>query len=210
MWQDIEKHGYDFIKEKIDKDAIYYGMSNSNVSDIYSSKLEGFIEVKDLSNGGARCGQFTNATSCQYFSAENIKAKYNNSEEISEDELIHFVIEHYKSKNVVAFLVYEKDVYCLYSYSDFIKNFNFTLQVYNKASGTRKVPKKDRDKILKLFPESINIVGDKLMCLDRDMSGQYFEIGDDRFFISKNLEVRKCSKTKNRTYLVEVKQNRKN
>ena len=45
----------------------------------------------------------------------------------------------------------------------------------------------------------------KIYCSDLTLYKTYFHLGDDKFYIGKNNEVRKCSKTKNQTWLVEVK-----
>lgn len=58
MWIDTEIEAYNWFKEKYDNKAQLCGGSNSTLSDIYSPKLDTYVEIKQLMPS-ARCGQFT-------------------------------------------------------------------------------------------------------------------------------------------------------
>lgn len=110
-----------------------------------------------------------------------------------------------KKKQVKYFLCYFNREFQLYTIEEFCNSFAFSIQCYCKKSGTRQVPKKDFKKVLDYSKYFYKAENDRLYCSDRNISGQKFDIEEDEFFVSKKTnEIRKCSKTKNKTYLVEV------
>lgn len=190
-----EKIAYNFILN-LDKEAILYGGMDSTKSDIYSP-IYGWIEVKDLTTG-ARCGQFTESTKhLNSFSSKLI-------DNPTEENCKCFVREHYTNKKVTHICVVIGNEIKLITLEEFLEHFLFSLQSYGKGSGTRSCPKKDFKAILESSPLFYEKEG-KIYCSDLTLYKTYFHLGDDKFYIGKNNEVRKCSKTKNQTWLVEVK-----
>lgn len=204
MWEETEQRGFVFFKQKYDNTAIFYGGCNANQSDIYSPKFNSFIEIKDLTKG-ARCGQFTDSTIDNIF-AQKIKDSIICGIKTNIDDIKGFIESHYQKKQVKYFLCYFNNSFHLYTIKEFCNNFTFSIQYYYKKSGTRKVPKKDFDNVLNYSKYFYRTENDKIYCLNNNMNGEKFYIKEDEFFISKKTgEVRKCSKTKNITYLIEVK-----
>lgn len=193
-WQNSEELAYQYIL-RLDPKAIYYGKFNSQSSDIYSEKY-GWIEVKDLSHG-ARCGQFTEKTIQNYNTALKLL------ECPSEENCKNFVKENYLKKKVNYILEVIDNEITMYLLYDFINTHNFRLQVYNKKSGTSIVPKKDYNKVLN-FSSDFIIKDNRVYCTNSNKLKTKLYIDDNEYYINKNSEVRKCSKTKNKTWLVEV------
>jgi hypothetical protein len=190
-----EKISYDFILS-LDKEAILYGGMDSTKADIYSP-IYGWVEVKDLTKG-ARCGQFTeNTKNLNSFAVKLIKNP-------NEENCKGFVKEHYTNKEVKYICVVINENPKLLSLSDFLNTYSFSLQNYKKNSGTRSCPKKDFERVLKENSSFYEKEG-KIYSSDLKLYKTYFYIEDNKFYIGKNNEVRKCGKTKNLTWLIEVK-----
>lgn len=66
-WEITEVKALDFIKTSFDPAAYLVGGANSTKSDIFSPKYDCYIEVKDLSQGDVRLGQYTDSTKHQIF-----------------------------------------------------------------------------------------------------------------------------------------------
>ena len=198
MWRNSEHLAYNWFKENYDDKAILYGDCNSTKSDIYSYRYNSYIEIKQLLPS-ARCGQFTQDTGNSVLCQSIING------DISEKSAKDFVKECYKTKNVTHVIVVSNDIN-LYTIDEFLSSFCFNWQIYDKGSGTNKTPKKDWENIKKYI--EYTVIGDRIYALKENLAGQYFEIENKKYFISKNknsyLEIRKCSKTKNKTWLVEV------
>lgn len=199
MWIDTEVEAYNWFKEKYDDKAQLCGGSDSTLSDIYSPKLNTYIEIKQLMPS-ARCGQFTANTA----DSDVCKSVLNGN--LSSENAKSFVKIHYLSKNVGYFLIKNKNGFFLEELNTFIKNHTFSWQSYGKKSGTTTCPKKYIEQISIIFKTELR--NNKLYIKDESLVGQYFWLDNIQFFISKSKasygEIRKCSKTKNLTWLVEV------
>lgn len=195
-WEEIEEKGFQYLKEKYPK-AIKYGNCDSTHSDVYLPELNTFVEIKDLTNG-SRCGQFTiNTINNRDYCIKIINNIYSNK------DIKDFVYNHYADKNVSMFLIYIDNNFNLMTIEEFLSNYTFSVQSYNKKSGTRKIPKKDIEKVLKYNTSFFNN-GNTIISLNSDIYNTYFNIDNDSYYINKSGEVRKRSKTNNRTWLIEV------
>ena len=67
----------------------------------------------------------------------------------TEENCKGFVKEHYTNKEVKYICVVINETPKLLSLSDFLNTYSFSLQNYNKNSGTRSCPKKDFERALK-------------------------------------------------------------
>jgi hypothetical protein len=194
-WKETEERGYQWILEKF-PDAIRYGESDSTHSDVFIPSLNSFIEIKDLTNG-CRCGQFTAATAIGDYCKRIIEGTY------SEEDIKNFVRNHYGNKKVSQFLIYFNENFQLLGTEEFLNKFTFSIQSYKKRSGTRKVPKKDIDKVLD-YDSSFSLIEGAVYCSNSLLYDSYFDIEDNQYYINKLGEVRKRGNTNNQTWLVEV------
>ena len=198
IWQKNEQIAYEWFLYNYDNHATLYGGSDSTISDIYSPKFGGYIEIKTIMPS-AFGGQFTINTAKYDVCKEVMNGK------MTRDNAILFLTEHYKEKNVVGFIVVNEELN-FYNYEDFIKNFEFDWQKRGKKSGTSSVPKKYWTILEKIIPSDLEVIDEKLYVKDMTLIGEYFWDGNNQFFISKisKGEVRKCSHTKNETWLVTI------
>lgn len=199
MWSDTEVEAFAWFKLNYDKDAILTGGYDSTKSDIYSPQFNEYIEVKQL-RPSARCGQFTNTTATYDVCKKVIEGQE------TEENAKEFVKLHYADKKVNKFIVVSDNDMSLETIEEFLNNHNFQWQTYAKKSGTSSVSKKYYSLILNNLPTEIR--NNRLYITDESLIGQYFWFEGIEFFISKTKttygEVRQCSKTKNKTWLVQV------
>lgn len=189
-----EEIAYKYIL-RFDKNAILYGGFDSVKSDIYS-EIYGWIEVKDLTNG-ARCGQFTKSTLDKNPFSKILLI------DSCEENCKDFVRYHYKNKNVNLFCVVNNKKVNLMTIEDFLNSFSFSLQSYKKRSGSSIPSKKYWNLILENKDNYLK--GNRLYTKEDGLKNTYFSISNIEFYINKNLEIRQRGKTKNETWLVEVK-----
>jgi hypothetical protein len=200
-WKNSEKEAYIWFKENVDSNAEYYGGEDSTIGDIYSPKLEGYVEVKDITNG-ARCGQFTESTIKDNPYAQDI---YNGN--VSSEVCKNFIKYHYEKKGVTNFLVVDNDTISYHALEDFLSKYTFELQKpYRKRSGTGVAPKKDIPLLLENADFSIAEDG-RVHCTNPERWGEYVSVIDpsDYYIGKKNGELRKRSNTINMTWHLTVK-----
>jgi hypothetical protein len=199
-----EEKAYHWFKENHDENSIWYGGSNSKVIDIWSEKY-GWVEAKDITNG-ARCGQFTESTLKNNPYSNNIYLqKYTN------DDIINFIKYHYKKKEVNYFIVSYYDKFYFHGFEDFFNSYDFDLQQpYEKRSGTRSAPIKDREDLLKLNSNFFLGSNNKVYCNDKNLFGEYISLNSflDYFISKKDGELRKRSNTKNLTWHMLIIKNK--
>lgn len=196
-YEEVELQGYLWFKENMDEEVQQLGGHDSTILDLYSPKY-GNIEVKKIADNAARCGQFTEQT-LQY-SLLGQKVILDNSEHNVKD----FVIDWYSKKNCNGFLIYDGNTFTFYSFDDFFKIFHFSMQKpYNKRSGTRRVPNKDRESILN-FSNDFFLKEENIVTENKSLFKTYFSIEDRQYYINKEGVVRKRSNTSNLTYHMEV------
>lgn len=181
-WKKTEEKGYQELL-KIFPDAIKCGESDSTLSDVFIPSLNSFIEIKDLTNG-CRCGQFTTATAAGDFCKRIMDETY------SKEDIKDFIRNHYKKKKVSHFLVYLYGIFELVEIEQFLNDFNFSVQSYKKRSGTQKIPKKDRSKVLNYNP-SFFLKEETIFCSELTMYNSYFNIDNDSYYINKKGEIKK-------------------
>lgn len=201
-WEKSEKKAFEWFKNSYDNDAIYQGRNDSTISDIYSPLYNYYIEVKDITNG-ARCGQFTKSTI-----DNNPYAKAIYSGKNDEETCINFVIEHYKAKQVGAFIIVNNNNISLVPLCDLFNNYTFEIQEpYHKRSGTSSAPAKDRETLLK-FNTAFYQKDNKIFCSDQSLFGTYCSVfNSEDYFISKTTgELRKRSNTNNMTWHIVIKE----
>ena len=197
-----EQQAYAWFKENHDPAAEYKGGYDSTVSDIYSPKYGGYIEIKLMDkNLEARCGQFTNNTL-----GSNPYATSIISDGADQSTLKNFVAYHYSKKQVVRFIVGSNENYRLLTNDEFIDQTYFYMDIYAKKSGTKSCPKKYQQSILNMSEEYLMMNG-KVYCLNKDRWGEYFYVSDNKFFISQrnNGEVRKCDIAHSTTFHIKGK-----
>lgn len=198
-----EQKAFEWFKQNFDSTAELRGGYDSTESDIYSPKLGGYIEVKKIdSKNSARCGQFTHNT--RYNNPASIAIMNGNQ---TQEKLHEFVEYHYKQKQVIAFIVgLTMDTYQLLDYKEFFNACEFSIQSYGKRSGPTQCPLKYQDGIISTHPH-FEKREKRLYSPNEEEWGTYFFYNEQEFFISTTNkgEVRKCSNTKNLTYLVVVK-----
>ena len=101
------------------------------------------------------------------------------------------------------FLIYFNENFQLLGIEEFLNKFTFSIQSYKKRSGTRKVPKKDIDKVLD-YNSSFSLIRGTIYCSNSLLYNSYFDIENNEYYINKLGEVRKRGNTNNQTWLVEV------
>lgn len=201
-----EHLAYNWFKENYDPAAEYKGGYDSTVSDIYSPKYGGYIEIKLMDESHeARCGQFTDRTV-----DSNPYAIAIIGGNTTQNVLKNFVAHHYSKKQVVCFIVGSDENYRLLTNEEFIDQTYFYMDIYAKKSGTKSCPKKYQQSILDLSEEFLTMDG-KLYCLNKDKWGEYFYASDSKFFISQknNGEVRKCDIAHSTTFHIKGKLKKK-
>ena len=197
-----EQKAYTWFKENYDPAAEYKGGYDSTVSDIYSPKYGGYIEIKLMDETHqVRCGQFTDKKVGTNPYALSILCG-----DATQETLQNFVAHHYSAKQVVKFIIGSNENYHLLTNDEFIKQAHFFMDVYAKKSGTKTCPKKYRPMILVFGDKFIETEG-KLYCTDKDKWGEYFYVSDYKFFISKDNhgEVRKCDTAHSTTFHIKAK-----
>lgn len=196
-YEEVELQGYLWFKENMDEEVQQLGGHDSTILDLYSPKY-GNIEIKKIAGNSARCGQFTEQT-LKYSSLGQKIINNNNKENVK-----NFVIDWYSKKECNGFLIYNGNSFSFYSFEEFFKNFHFSMQKpYKKRSGTRNVPKKDRDSVLN-FNDDFFLKGENIMTENKNLFNTYFNIDDRQYYINKEGIVRKRSNTSNLTYHMEV------
>lgn len=197
-----EQNAYTWFKENYDPAAEYKGGYDSTVSDIYSPKYGGYIEIKLMDETHqVRCGQFTdkkigiNPYAIAIFGGD-----------VAQKTLQNFVVHHYSYKQVVRFIIGSDKNYRLLTTDEFINQSYFFLDVYAKKSGTKSCPKKYHPTLLAFNDKFIETEG-KLYCIDETKWGEYFYMSDNKFFISKknNGEIRKCDTAHSTTFHIKAK-----
>lgn len=197
-YEQTEKEGYLWFKENLDKNVKLLGGHNCNTLDLYSP-IYGNIEIKKITkNTGARCGQFTEKT------LEDSPLGSKVLKDSSEDNIKTFVRNWYGNKKCSGFLIYNGENFNYYTFNDFFSTFHFRMQKpYCKRSGTRKVPKKDRESVLN-FNKDFILKEDDIITKNTSLFSTYFNINDNQYYINKEGIVRKRSNTSNLTYHMEV------
>lgn len=201
-YQNSEKLAYDWVEKNIAGLSSFYGGQDSTLSDIYNEKI-GWIEVKDLSTGVARCGQFTEGTVNN--NPYSIKIFTNKA---TEKDIVDFVKYHYNQKKVSYFITVIDKKINFYSSEDFYKNHIFTLQKpYEKRSGTRSTSKKYFKELLN-YNNSFYIENQKIFCSNKEIWKTYFTLNGKEYFISPTCrgEVRLRGTTKNLTWHILVQE----
>ena len=199
MWTESEQEAYLWFKNNYDAKAILYGNTDSTKSDIYSPLFNEYIEIKQLCPS-ARCGQFTSTTANYDLCKEVMNDKW------TEENAKEFVRLHYNNKNVSNFLIVSENKISFEHIDDFLNNYHFKWQSYAKKSGTSSVSKKYYSLVLNNVPSEIK--NNRLYVTDNSLIGKYFWFDGIEFYVSKTKstygEIRQCSKTKNKTWLVVV------
>lgn len=197
-YEQVEKEGYLLFKKNFDKNVELLGGHNCNTLDLYSP-IYGNIEIKKITkNTSARCGQFTEKT------LKNSPLGNKILEENNEENVKIFVKNWYSSKKCNGFLVYNGESFNYYTFEDFFSVFHFRLQKpYCKRSGTRRVPKKDRELILN-FSKDFSLEEEDIITKNANLFCTYFDIENNQYYVNKEGIVRKRSNTSNLTYHMEV------
>lgn len=188
-WEITEVKALDFIKIAFDSAAYLVGGVDSTKSDIFSSKYDCYIEVKDLSRGDVRLGQYTDSTKhqIQLYLDKGLDA---------------FVDYWYSQKNVEYFCLYTNTGFLLLSKQEFLRRFkdNFYLQTpYKKRSGSRKLTKSLSCELRQKF--NLSEQDGRTYCFDLKPH-TYFNFNGYRLFVNQNNEIRIISNTCNTTYHV--------
>lgn len=201
VWQESEEIAYIFYKNNYDPQATYLGKSDSTNPDIYSPKLNGFVEVKMAK--GFQCGQFTKST----IKNNSLSKAFLEGETTAEN----WVKEHYRQKNVKLFiLVYENGDLQILDFDAFFNQVKISLEDRNfKGSGSSSCPKKDVNK-LKQAGYDVYLGEDNLVHYRNQPYLSKILIGGYRYQFGKKgyeseLLVRKLSNTKNQTWIFEGK-----
>lgn len=186
---EFEQFAYNWVLSNFSNKCQLKGGYNSTESDIYLPESKTYIEVKYL-NPSARCGQFTE---------NNIKTELLNA---SEDIIKKYVEQYYYNKAVQYVFYGNENNFYFDTLHDWIIKCHFSLaKPYRKRSGTSKLPKKDRI----FFEENLLIFKDgRTYMKDDNYQNSYIERNGNTYYINSNLEIRKCSHTKNLTYHIEV------
>jgi hypothetical protein len=197
-----EQKAYIWFKENYDPAAEYKGGYDSTVSDIYSPKYGGYVEIKLMDETHhVRCGQFTDKKT-----GTNPYALPIFYGDTAQETLQNFVAHHYSTKKVVRFIIDSNENYRLLTNDEFVKQAYFFTDIYAKKSGTKTCPKKYRPMLLAFNDKFVETEG-KLYCTDKDKWGEYFYVSDCKFFISKynHGEVRKCDIAHSTTFHIKAK-----
>lgn len=186
-WEITEVKALDFIKTSFDPAAYLVGGADSTKSDIFSPKYDCYIEVKDLSQGDVRLGQYTDSTKHQI-------------QPYLDKGLDVFVDYWYSQKNVEYFCLYTSAGFLLLSKQDFIYRFkdDFYLQTpYKKRSGSRKLTKSLFCELRQKF--NLSEQDGRVYCFDLKPH-TYFDFNGYHLFVNRNNEIRIISNTCNMTY----------
>ena len=199
-----EQKAYMWFCANYDPNATLEGGYDSTVSDIYSPKLEGYVEIKMINKStSARCGQFTAGT----MGTNPFAVLIYNEVELDKN-LRNFVQYHYASKGVKYFIVgIDEEEYQLLSMEDFLDAAVFSFpKPYEKKSGTSHCPKKYQEKLLR-DNSDFEIRDGYVYCVNPIRWKTYIFSDGVKFYIGDKTggEVRKCSTTNNLTYHIEVK-----
>lgn len=191
MWQEKEKQAYEWFCNNYDKEAIYFGRHNSKKPDIYSPKLNCYIEVKCPK---AQCGQFTEKTASKNPYSFNIMRG-----EPVEKEWVKYDLQQKQIKYVI--IVFSQPH--LYILEDFLRASVIKLEKRStKKSGSRKCSKKVRETLIKEGYELFLKEGRTYL---NNPSNERITIDDKDVLLSR--EVRILSHTNNPTWIfsLEVK-----
>lgn len=202
-WEKIELDGLKYIHEFVDKDAIHIGGSDSTQSDILLSNGS-FVEIKKIP--ALAFGQFTESTVGENpYSKQILDIFINDNNNPSLGVLgKEWVKYHYQKKNVSHFLLETNGVFQFITLEDFINNHNFYCSGRAKASGSQPCPKGKYAQVSSMIETTI--INGRLFSNDKNLFGTYFNLDNDKYFISKknNGEIRKCSKIANFTILLHL------
>lgn len=188
-WEITEVKALNFIKTTFDSAAYLVGGTDSTKSDIFSPKYDCYIEVKDLSRGDVRLGQYTDSTKHQI-------------QPYLDKGLDAFVDYWYSQKNVEYFCLYTNTGFLLLSKQEFLRRFkdNFYLQTpYKKRSGSRKLTKSLSCGLRQKL--NLSEQDGRTYCFDLKPHA-YFNFNGYRLFVNQNNEIRIISNTCNTTYHV--------
>lgn len=203
--QEYEKLALDWFVKNFDAEAEAKGGNDSTVSDIYSPKFHGYVEVKMIdAKNSARCGQFVEDTP----SANPYAALLQNGQDTAEN-VIGFVKFHYSQKGVKYFIVGTED-FALLTFDQFFAMADFSLaKPYKKKSGSSPCPQKYMSELIAINPD-FAIVDKQLYCLTASRYGEKFVYDGVSFMISSSTtcpgRINKLSKPAEKaTYHLHVK-----
>ena len=209
-WKESEELAYMWYKNNIDNDAVKYGDNDSTTSDIWSPKINGWVEIKEAT---AQCGQFTRETANKYKYASYIMSK--DRKDVTSEDSDNFSRNYYKDKEVKKFIRINKDnTFELLDIDDFFNSSIITLENRTtKSSGSRPLSKYAYKYIPKEW--EYEIINDRPVIINDKYLGATCEFTNTKgeksiMWVSNKVnqksykEIRILSNTKNETWIFQA------